>query len=115
MLWRVGGVALLAGMMATPVLAQSLPGGGEDDKKSAPDMQALSKHFNAMRVRKDYSYIQRPVGDKVVEQPDIDRLMFWTKDGRPDGYAQRRGDSVIYYDAGGRAVRVQHLAPGQAD
>lgn len=112
-LW--GSALLAAFMMAgavTPAIAQESP---DDDKPSGPDMHALSSRFNAVRVKKDYSYIHRPRGDKVVEQPDIDRLLFWTPDGKPDGYAQRRGDSVIYYDAGGRPTRVERIPPGVAD
>lgn len=124
LLWRGCGAALLVCLMAGPVLAQPPGGGGDggggggeggDDDKSGPDMHAMASRINATRVRKDYSYISRPAGDRIQEQPDLDRLLFWSKDGKPDGYAQRRGDSVIYYDSAGRASRVQHLAPGQGD
>ncbi|NHN91379.1 hypothetical protein [Acetobacter sicerae] len=115
-LWRMWSAAALVGGMLSGLPAVALAQGAPDDEKpSAPDMHALASRFNATRVKKDYSYIHRPPGDKVVEQPDIDRLMFWTKDGQPDGYAQRRGDSVIYYNPGGQAVRVQRLAPGEGD
>ncbi|NHN88413.1 hypothetical protein GOB81_07190 [Acetobacter sp. LMG 1627] len=114
---RVWGAAALAGVMTVglSVSAMAQMPSDDDGKKDGPDMHTLASRFNAVRVKKDYDYIHRPAGDKVIEQPDIDRLMFWTKDGQPDGYAQRRGDSVIYYNAGGQAVRVQRLAPGEAD
>lgn len=111
MMVLIGGPGCLG--FAGTVHAQQMP--SDDDKGAAVDMHQLATRYNTVRVRKDYSYIDRPAGDKVVEQPDIDRLLFWTKEGQPDGYAQRRGDSVVYYDAAGRAVRVQHLRPGEAD
>ncbi|AQS86575.1 MAG: hypothetical protein ABF856_06320 [Acetobacter aceti] len=114
--WRMWSAAALVGGMLTGVSTGALAQGAPDEEKAAaPDMHELASRFNATRVKKDYSYIHRPPGDKVVEQPDMDRLLFWTKGGQPDGYAQRRGDSVIYYDAGGQAVRVQRLAPGEGD
>lgn len=105
---------LSAGALTGSALAQEPDGG--DDKDSAADMHALAQKFSTARVKKDYSYIRyRPPGDRIVEQPETDRLLFWTRDGQPDGYAQRRGSSVIYYDAAGRAVRVQRLAPGEGE
>ncbi|OUJ11856.1 hypothetical protein [Acetobacter sp. DsW_063] len=84
----------------------------DPDEHKGPDMHQLAAHPSAPPVHKDYShYLYRPHGDRVQEQPDLDRLLFWTPDGKPDGYAQRRGESVIYYDAAGRAIRVQRLAP----
>ncbi|MBB3884020.1 hypothetical protein [Acetobacter oeni] len=130
LLWRGYGAALLVCLMAGPALAQPGGGGGgggggddgggggdgDGDEKSGPDMNAMASKFNATRVHKDFSYIRyRPAGDRVQVQPDLDRLLFWTKDGKPDGYAQRRGDSVIYYDSAGHASRVQHLEPGEGD
>ncbi len=121
LLWRGCGAAFLACLLNLPALAQPGGGdggggdGGDGDEKTGPDMHAMASKFNSTRVRKDYSYISRPAGDRVQEQPDMDRLLFWTKDGKPDGYAQRRGDSVIYYDSSGHPERVQHLAPGEGD
>lgn len=111
-LWHTLGMLMLVCTTVAPALAQDADGDG--DEKKGPDMHELASRFNSSRVHKDFSYISRPKGDKVQEQPDLDRLLFWTTDGRPDGYAQRRGDSVIYYDAAGQAVRVQHLQPGEA-
>lgn len=47
-----------------------------------------------------------PKGDRVKEQPDVNRLLFWTPTGEPDGYAEKRGTAVLYYDRTGKAVRV---------
>lgn len=51
----------------------------------------------------------RPRGDKVIEQPDANRILFKRPDGTPDGYAQRRGNAVIYYDRFGKVSHVQTL------
>jgi hypothetical protein len=45
----------------------------------------------------------------VIEQPDAFRLLFQTKDGQPDGYAERRGTSVFYYDRYGKLRQIQPL------
>lgn len=99
---------------SVPVHAEGdLLGGGEDDDSDAhraSSMHNLAGKLPLPRARKDFSkYHFTPPGDKIIEQPDTNRLLFWTKDGQPDGYAQRRGSSVIYYNAQGQAVRVQRL------
>lgn len=50
-----------------------------------------------------------PRGDKMVEEPEHGRLLFRTKGGQPDGFAERRGGAVVYYDRMGKAIRVQRL------
>ncbi|MFT8890327.1 MAG: hypothetical protein ABF888_00670 [Acetobacter papayae] len=88
--------------------------GDDIDGHSRPDMHKLAGKPPLPRAHKDFSkYKFTPPGDKVVEQADANRLLFWTPDGRPDGYAQRRGSSVIYYNAQGVAVRVQRLSAAE--
>lgn len=82
----------------------------DDDEEKHPDMHALAANPGIPKAHKDFSaYRFRPEGDLVVEQPDTGRLLFRTKDGRPDGYAVRRGGSIVYYNAAGHPTRVQHL------
>ena len=104
-------LSLAAGV---PARAEGDPlNGGDDDDSDAhraSSMHNLAGKLPLPRARKDFSkYHFTPPGDRVVEQPETNRLLFWTKDGQPDGYAQRRGSSVIYYNAQGQAVRVQRL------
>lgn len=81
----------------------------KSDSQVFSEMRTLSK-LPVPPAHKDFSIFRfRPAGDKAVEQSDRNRLMFWTKDGRPDGYAQRRGGAIIYYNAQGNATKVQKL------
>ncbi|GBQ98841.1 hypothetical protein JK203_08645 [Gluconobacter cerinus] len=83
---------------------------GDGPKK--PSMHELYHSSSLPRSHADFSRFKyRPPGDKVVEQPDAFRLLFRTRDGQPDGYAERRGDAVIYYDRYGKVTHVQPLAP----
>ncbi|GAN59919.1 hypothetical protein ACI01nite_01410 [Acetobacter cibinongensis] len=122
------GYLLLAGLSVAslssfltihPAMAQDADaggGGGDDDEEGhkGPDMHKLAKKPPLPRAHKDFSKFRYiPAGDKVVEEADKNRLFFWTKDGQPDGYAQRRGDSIIYYNAQGQAMRVQRLEPNE--
>ncbi|WP_087635999.1 hypothetical protein [Acetobacter ascendens] len=112
---------VLAGVcaVALPVLnmpsAMAEEGLGDDDDAEThrpADMHKLATKPPLPRAHKDFSkYRYKPEGDKVQEQPDANRLLFWTQDGKPDGYAQRRGSSIIYYNAQGQAIRIQHLTP----
>lgn len=121
----MGLVALSAPIFAThPVMAADEDGGGgggeggdgDDEGHKGPDMHKLAAKPPLPRAHKDFSKFRYvPQGDKVKEQADANRLFFWTPDGKPDGYAQRRGDSIIYYDAQGKAIRVQRLQPGEMD
>ncbi|MCX2562628.1 hypothetical protein [Acetobacter thailandicus] len=89
-------------------------GGDEEDVHKAPSMHSLAAKPPLPRAHKDFSKFRyTPPGDKIVEQAAANRLLFWTKDGKPDGYAQRRGNSIIYYDAQGKAVRVQRLTEAE--
>ncbi|KXV63588.1 hypothetical protein AD949_07040 [Acetobacter orleanensis] len=95
-------------MTISPAVADDDDGGEESHK--APDMHHLASKPPLPRAHKDFSKFRyRPAGDKVLEQADANRLLFWTPDGKPDGYAERRGSSIIYYDAQGKAIRVQRL------
>ncbi|GAL97960.1 hypothetical protein AD948_00280 [Acetobacter senegalensis] len=88
--------------------------GGDEEGHKGPDMHKLAAKPPLPRAHKDFSKFRyRPAGDKVQEQADANRLLFWTPDGKPDGYAQRRGSSIIYYNAQGQATRVQHLEPNE--
>ena len=81
---------------------------GDGPKK--PDMHELYRNFSLSRSHADFSrFTDRPPGDKVIEQPDAFRLLFRTRDGQPDGYAERRGNAVIYYDRYGKVTHVQPL------
>lgn len=108
------GLCALALPLVAGVPAHAEGDGDDDDSDAhrASSMHNLAGKLPLPRARKDFSkYHFTPPGDRVVEQPDTNRLLFWTKDGQPDGYAQRRGSSVIYYNAQGQAIRVQRLTP----
>ncbi|GBQ20600.1 hypothetical protein ACLRDC_06110 [Gluconacetobacter sacchari] len=101
---RILAVSLGLAAMSAPALAQ------EDDGPKGPTMHQLAARPPVPSARKDFSqFLYRPAGDKVIEQSDADRLLFWTPQGTPDGYAERRGNAIFYYDRGGHAVRVQVL------
>ncbi|AFW01088.1 hypothetical protein BAR24_01615 [Gluconobacter oxydans] len=81
---------------------------GDGPKK--PDMHELYRSSSLPKSHADFSrFTYRPPGDKVIEQPDAFRLLFRTRDGQPDGYAERRGNAVIYYDRYGKVTHVQPL------
>lgn len=83
--------------------------GGEDGPKK-PSMHDLYRNSSLPKSHADFShYRYRPPGDKVIEQPDAFRLLFQTKEGQPDGYAERRGTSVFYYDRYGKLQQIQPL------
>lgn len=108
------GLCALALPLVAGVPAHAEGDGDDDDSDAhrASSMHNLAGKLPLPRARKDFSkYHFTPPGDRVVKQPDTNRLLFWTKDGQPDGYAQRRGSSVIYYNAQGQAIRVQRLTP----
>ncbi|MCX5620405.1 hypothetical protein [Bombella pollinis] len=68
------------------------------------------------RVHADYSMFHFvPRGDEVTIQPEHGRLIFRKKSGVPDGYAERRGAAIVYYDSTGKAVRIQRLTPEELD
>ena len=79
---------------------------GEASQRHA-SMHQLSKRPPLPRLHMDYSqYRYIPQGDKIKEQPDVNRLLFWTPTGEPDGYAEKRGTAILYYDRTGKAIRV---------
>ncbi|AQS91418.1 hypothetical protein [Gluconobacter albidus] len=81
-----------------------------DDGPKKPSMHDLYHNSSLPKSHADFSrYRYRPAGDKVIEQPDAFRLLFQTKDGQPDGYAERRGTSVFYYDRYGKLRQIQPL------
>ncbi|GBQ14891.1 hypothetical protein [Swaminathania salitolerans] len=91
--------------LSTPGLAQE-----EDEEKKKPDMHQLARSSALPKAEADFSMFRyRPPGDKVIEQADAHRLLFKRPDGTPDGYAQRRGNAVIYYDRNGKVSHVQPL------
>ncbi|WP_025885553.1 hypothetical protein [Asaia prunellae] len=82
----------------------------DDDSKKKPDMHQLARSSALPKAEADFSMFKfRPRGDKVIEQPDANRILFKRPDGTPDGYAQRRGNAVIYYDRFGKVSHVQSL------
>lgn len=121
--WFRKGCVLFAGLWTvalpvltvTPALADDDDDGGEECHKG-PDMHHLAAKPPLPRAHKDFSKFRyRPAGDKVQEQADANRLLFWTQDGKPDGYAERRGSSIIYYNAQGQATRVQRLEASELE
>ena len=79
---------------------------GEASQRHAT-MHQLSKKPPLPTLHMDYSqYRYIPRGDRIKEQPDLNRLLFWTPTGEPDGYAEKRGTAVLYYDRTGKAIRV---------
>lgn len=96
-----------AGVVLTPVLAAAQD---DDDDKKKPDMHQLARSSALPKAEADFSMFKyRPPGDKVIEQADANRILFKRPDGTPDGYAQRRGNAVIYYDRYGKVSHVQPL------
>ena len=101
-------------MSTTNVFAKGLFDKSDADVINPALMHRLAEKPPLPRAHKDFSqYRFCPPGDKLQEQADSNRLLFWTPDGRPDGYAQRRGGSIIYYNAQGKAIRVQHLTSSE--
>ena len=98
---------LTAGAFIAPGMAQAQD---DDSGKKAPDMHQLARSSTLPKAEADFSMFKfRPRGDKVIEQPDANRILFKRPDGTPDGYAQRRGNAVIYYDRFGKVSHVQTL------
>jgi len=98
-------------MVAAGFLGVAVPEAraGDDEPKTVTTHQ-LAQASSLPKAHKDFSrFLYRPAGDKVVEQADANRLLFRTRDGVPDGYAERRGNAVVYYDRAGHATRVQPL------
>lgn len=103
---RILAVSLTLGALSVPTLALAQ----EEDGPKSPSMHQLATTPPVPSAHKDFSQFRyRPAGDKVVEQSDANRLLFWTQQGSPDGYAERRGNAIFYYDRTGKAVRVQEL------
>ncbi|QDH17139.1 hypothetical protein [Swingsia samuiensis] len=85
-------------------------GGGDGDDAKKPNMHELFRNSAVPKSHADFSRFKyRPIGDTVIEQPDAFRLLFRTPDGQPDGYAERRGMSVFYYDRHGNMTHIQPL------
>ena len=107
MLYRSMFCALGIGVVMTPMLAAAQD---DDDGKKKPDMHQLARSSALPKAEADFSMFKyRPAGDKVTEQPDANRILFKRPDGTPDGYAQRRGNAIIYYDRYGKVSHVQPL------
>jgi hypothetical protein len=91
--------------LAAPALAAD-----DEDAPKTPSMHQLAKNPSMPSMHGDFSQFHyRPAGDRIIEQTDANRLLFWTQDGKPDGYAERRGNAILYYDRTGKAVRVQEM------
>ncbi|WP_077808584.1 hypothetical protein [Neoasaia chiangmaiensis] len=91
-------------VMAVPSGAFAQDEGGE--KK--PSMHEMARISSLPKAHADFSrFLYRPAGDKVIEQPDANRLLFRNKQGEPDGYAERRGNAIVYFDRHGKVTQVQ--------
>lgn len=94
--------------MSLAVMSPAHAQGGDDDGPKGPSLHDLAKSTTLRKAHADFSrYRYCPPGDKIIEQPDAARLLFRTPDGQPDGYAERRGSAIVYYDRAGKAIRVQ--------
>ncbi|WP_408887068.1 hypothetical protein [Kozakia baliensis] len=97
----------LSAMAVFPAIAHAQDDEGE---KKKPNMHELARVSSLPKAHADFSQFRyRPAGDKVIEQPEAQRILFRTPGGVPDGYAERHGNAVIYHDRTGRVVRVQSL------
>ncbi|UMM64214.1 hypothetical protein [Aristophania vespae] len=89
--------------------ADSAPTFGDVKKK--PTLDQLYRSSQLVHKYADFSMFHYvPKGDDVVEQPERSRLLFRTKHGSPDGYAERKGEVIFYYNAAGKLIRVQKLS-----
>lgn len=100
-------LVLVAGLVPRTALGQAQ---NDDSDKKKPNMHQLARSSALQKAEADFSMFKyRPPGDKIIEQPDANRLLFKNPDGAPDGYAQRRGNAIIYYDRTGKVSHVQNL------
>lgn len=96
-------------LMSLPCLADSAPTFGDIKKK--PSLDQLYRSSGIVHKYADFSMFHYvPKGDDVKEQPERSRLLFRKKGGLPDGYAERKGDVIFYYNAAGQLVRIQKLS-----
>ncbi|GAJ30384.1 hypothetical protein [Acidomonas methanolica] len=104
---RRWGLMISAVMLALP---GSMARAQDDEEKKPPSLHELAHQSNLPHAHANFRrYLYRPEGDKVIEQPEAERLIFRTPDGEPDGYAERRGPAIIYHDRSGKVIRVQPL------
>lgn len=102
-----GGIALLA---AAPRAWSA------DDKKPQLTTHQLFKSSHLPHAKSDFSMFHFvPRGDKMMTEPEHGRLLFRTKDGQPDGFAERRGGAIVYYSPQGKAIRVQRLTSDELE
>ncbi|WP_246495630.1 hypothetical protein [Ameyamaea chiangmaiensis] len=100
-------LALVAGVLAGGLQTARAD---DDDEPKKPSMHQLAAQSGLPKAYRSFEKFRyRPEGDKVIEQPENNRLLFWTRSGQPDGYAEQRGNTIFYYDRNGHAVRVQPL------
>ncbi|MCX5616939.1 hypothetical protein NQF87_08150 [Bombella sp. TMW 2.2559] len=109
---KQAGLLAGAGMMLTGVAGLAPARADDVDTIVRKPMPASS----LPRMHADYSMFHFvPRGDEVTVQPEHDRLLFRKKSGQPDGYGERRGGAIVYYDASGRPVRIQRLTQEEMD
>ncbi|QDH15235.1 hypothetical protein [Oecophyllibacter saccharovorans] len=113
-------VGIGSGMALHMQKAQAAPGPqtfGDRDAKKPPSMHQLFRSSQLPKTYADFSMFHFvPRGSIIVEQPERGRLIFRSrKTGQPNGYAELKGDSVLYYDPAGRPIRLQHLTPEEMD
>ncbi|MDF7673400.1 hypothetical protein PT277_00740 [Acetobacteraceae bacterium ESL0709] len=81
------------------------------DIKHKPTLDQLYRSSGITHKYVDFSMFHYvPKGDQVKEEPDKQRLLFRKPGGLPDGYAERKGEVIFYYDASGKLIRIQKLA-----
>lgn len=109
---KQAGLLAGAGMMLTGVAGLALAQADDFNTVVRKPMPGSS----LPRMHADYSMFHFvPRGDEVTVQPERNRLLFRKKSGQPDGYAERRGGAIVYYDASGKAVRIQRLTDEELD
>ncbi|WP_245539134.1 hypothetical protein [Saccharibacter floricola] len=106
--------ALLGGIAVLSTIGAAWA--ADDDQHKQPSMHQLYRSSSLPHAAADFSMFHFvPRGDKMVEEPEHGRLLFRTKGGEPDGFAERRGGAIVYYDRRGKAARVQRLTPDEID
>lgn len=110
--WLIAGSL---GMGMVPAVLSCPAAMAQEDQDEAAfkrhqSLHELARHPPAPHLHMDYGQFRFiPPGDKIKEQPDVNRLLFWTQHGEPDGYAERHGGAIVYYDRTGKAVRVDNV------
>lgn len=101
---------LTRALLSGAIILSSAGAAWADEDEHKLSMHQVYRSSSLPHAAADFSMFHFvPRGDKMVEEPEHGRLLFRTKGGQPDGFAERRGAAVVYYNRMGKAVRVQHL------